>query len=385
MKNNLASIHIEKGHVGEFFHNTREKNTVNSIFDPSKNRTTTTAKQAIELYREELKNRTEAYTKRTGQKLQKKTATLLSAIVNIKPDTSLEDLEKLSKKLEEKLGTKVVQISIHRDEGHLDKNENEIINHHAHLMMLGIDDEGRSIRRKFKIKVLRELQDITAQTLQMERGKERRIWERKRLNTYEYKKAMQIHNNLNINLEKDLKENIKKELKLTDENIEYYINLFTEYLTDKTDTTLLGDYKKQDIITLTRRLLKTIKTDNTKKDKEIEQLKKDLQGYKKALEIKDIELKEKENTIQELSDLANNLTISVKSLQEEIKNIKQKMIETNKNKEEKVFTQQDYIYLNKLKRELNKSNLEDIYNKVIQLKKEISKQNKNKKNCNPGI
>ena len=54
MKNNISSIHIEKGHIGEFFHNTREKDTVNSIFDTSKNITTTTAKEAIELYKKEL-------------------------------------------------------------------------------------------------------------------------------------------------------------------------------------------------------------------------------------------------------------------------------------------------------------------------------------------
>jgi hypothetical protein len=381
--NNISSIHIEKGHVGEFFHNSREKNTVNSIFDTSKNITTTTAIEAIELYKKELEIRTKEYTKRTGQKLQKNTATLLSAIVNIKPNTTLKDLQKLSQKLEEKLGTKIIQISIHRDEGHNDKNGNEIINHHAHLMMLGLDEEGRSIRRKFKISLLRELQDITAQVLEMERGKKRKIWERKRLGTYEYKKAMLVHNNLNKDLETELKNELKKELKLDDKNIEYYINLFTNHL-DKENTTMLGNYKKQDIITLTKRLLKTIKTDMIEKDKEIETLKKDLQGYKKALEITKNEIKQKDKNIQELNDLANNLTITVKQLQEEIKNIKQKMIETNKNKNEKVFTQQDYIYLNKLKKELNKSNLEDIYNKVIELKKQITKQ-QNKKEYNPGI
>ena len=61
------------------------------------------------------------------------------------------------------------------------------------------------------------------------------------------------------------------------------------------------------------------------------------------------------------------------------------MIETNKqNPDEKVFTQQDYIYLNKLKKELNKNTLEDVYNKVIELKKQVTKQ-KNKKQFNPGI
>jgi len=382
--NNLASIHIEKGHIGEFFHNTREKTTVNSIFDTSKNITTTTAKEAIELYKKELEIRSKKYTKRTGQKLQKNTATLLSAIVNIKENTTLENLQKLAKKLEEKLGTKVLQISIHRDEGYIDKNDNQIINHHAHLMMIGIDDEGKSIRRKFTFKMLRELQDITAETLQMERGKKRKIGERKRLGTYEYKKAMQIHNLLNKDLEKDLKENLKKELKLSDENIEYYINLFTEHLTNKTDTTLLGNYKREDIINLVRRLLKTIKSDNTKKDEEIEQLKKDLQSYKKALEITKNEVKQKDKNIEELSNLANNLTLTVKQLQEEIKNIKQEMIQTNKNSEIQIYTQQDYQYLNLLKKELNKTTIKDVYNKVIELKKQVTKQ-KNKNYNNIGL
>jgi len=378
MKNNLSSIHIEKGHIGEFFHNTREKNTVNSIFDTSKNITTTTAKEAIELYKKELNKRAEEYTKRTGQKLQKNTATLLSAIVNIKPDTSLEDLQKLSKKLEEKLGTKVVQISIHRDEGHVDKNGNEIVNYHAHLMMMGLDTEGRSIRRKFKISLLRELQDITAQTLEMERGKKRKIWERKRLGTYEYKKAMEIHNLLNQNLEENIKKDLKKELKLNDKNVEYYINLFEKHL-NKENTTIMGNYKKEDIINLVTRLLKTIKTNLKEKDKEIEHLKKGLQSYKNAIKIKD-------KIIEEHKSNNAELIITTENLLYEIKNIKQEMIKTNKNKEEKIFTQQDYIYLNKLKKELNKNSLEDIYNKVIQLKKEISKQqNKNKKNCNPDI
>jgi hypothetical protein len=233
--------------------------------------------------------------------------------------------------------------------------------------------------------LLRELQDITAQVLEMERGKKRKIWERKRLGTYEYKKAMSIHNNLNINLETELKNELKKELKLNDENLEYYINLFTNHL-NKTDTTLLGNYKKEDIINLATRLLKTIKSDNTKKDKEIETLLKDKKGLEKALEIKENELKQKENTIQELNDLTNKVTLTVKSLQQEIKEIKQDMIQTNKTNEIQIYTQQDYQYLNLLKKELNKTTIRDVYNKVIELKKQVSKQqNKNKNQFNPSV
>ena len=69
--NNLASIHIEKGHIGEFFHNTREKTTVNSIFDTSKNITTTTAKEAIELYKKELEIRSKNIPKELDKNYKK--------------------------------------------------------------------------------------------------------------------------------------------------------------------------------------------------------------------------------------------------------------------------------------------------------------------------
>jgi len=223
---NIASIHIEKGHVGEFFHNDRTKKTKNSIFKDGEVLYNRTAKEAIELYKKVTEERSKKYTERTGQKLQKKAVTLLSAVVNIKENTMMKDLQRLGNKLEEELGTKILQIAIHRDEGYVDENGEKHINQHAHFLFSGLDEEGRSVRRKLTKKTLRELQDLTAKILKMERGKDVQKTKRKRLNTYEYKEAMKIKNAEVVELKKKLieKENEVEELKISKKELEKQIS-----------------------------------------------------------------------------------------------------------------------------------------------------------------
>ena len=43
-------------------------------------------------------------------------------------------------------------------------------NYHAHIEMMGLDSDGNAIRQKMNRFVLSNLQDFTAQTLNMERG-----------------------------------------------------------------------------------------------------------------------------------------------------------------------------------------------------------------------
>jgi len=184
-----SSIHIEKGNLGYCFHNTRQKPTANAIFD-AKNEYKNDALTAIEIYREELKKRTKKYTENTGKKLPKNTITHLSAIVNLDERHTLEDVKKIAKYLEESLGTKVFQIAVHKDEGYIDVNEKKHVNYHAHIEMLGLDEEGRSVRKKLTKSYLIELQSETARLLNMQRGvnytKEKKK-RPKRLDTYEYK------------------------------------------------------------------------------------------------------------------------------------------------------------------------------------------------------
>jgi len=189
-----SSFHIEAGKIYSTLHGSRSIPTENTIFNDEENEYDISGEQAIQKYQRLLKPRIEAYTKRTGQKLQKNAITHLSAIVNTKQTTSMEELKKLTKHLEETLGTKVFQICIHRDEGHI-KDGRNIKNYHAHIEMLGLDEEGHSIRRKLTRSVLSKLQDKTAEILQMSRGtnyiKEKKKRPR-RLNTYAYKIAKEM-------------------------------------------------------------------------------------------------------------------------------------------------------------------------------------------------
>jgi len=185
-----SSIHIENGNAGFLAHNDRSKETVNSIFKHNKNEVWNNKKDAFKIYRFELAARSDAYTKRTKQKLQKKTTTHLSAIVNLNVNHNLDDVKKVASLLEHELDTKVFQIALHRDEGHINDEGEEIVNYHAHIEFLGLDQEGRSIRQKLKRKTLMDLQSDTAMVLNMERGTnyvKEQMPRPKRLDTYEYK------------------------------------------------------------------------------------------------------------------------------------------------------------------------------------------------------
>lgn len=181
-----SSIHIEAGGGGYFAHNSRETPTVNSVFSDEQNFCSCSKEDAFKLYRSELQIRSEAYTERTGQKLQKNAITHLSAIVNFNKDHTPEDMQRVCELLERKLDTKVLQMAMHRDEGKSADDKN----YHAHIEFMGLDSRGESVRRKLDRPTLRELQSEVSKTLGMERGHDyakERLPRPKRLDTYEYK------------------------------------------------------------------------------------------------------------------------------------------------------------------------------------------------------
>jgi len=200
-----SSIHIGNGARGFFAHNSRESWSQSQVFYDEKNEISRTQKEAFEFYKSELAARSEIYTKRTKQKLQKNIITHISSIVNLEKHHTQKDLDPLIKFIEEKLDTKIIQSVIHRDEGKLvnkktgniltsgeqfflnpkdkqlyfDKKFKKLINmndwnieknYHGHFEFIGIDSEGKSIRRKMSTTFFRELQDKTAELLGMERG-----------------------------------------------------------------------------------------------------------------------------------------------------------------------------------------------------------------------
>lgn len=203
-----SSIHIQGSGSLEstIFHNSRENASFSVVFFNEKNEIENNAKEAYETYKKELMQRQQTYIFRTKQSPQKNTLNQLSAIMNLHQHHTLTDIKIIVNYLEEKLDTKVFQVAIHRDEGKLvhywtrkelfsgktffynpksqtyyydkdyfnkiDLNMYSIVkNYHAHLEMLGIDSEGKSIKRNRLNKYfLQNLQTFVADALEMERG-----------------------------------------------------------------------------------------------------------------------------------------------------------------------------------------------------------------------
>lgn len=181
----ISSIHIEAGKIGFFSHNSREKETSNAIFNDEENFCSCDFKTAVTTFRAELKTRTKVYIKNhpTRTKLHAKTLTHLSAIVNFNKEHTPDDIKKICDYLENTLDTKVIQYSMHRDEGHIIEDEiksihdsidvdTKIKNYHAHIEFMGLDSKGGSVRRKIDKPFLKQLQTDVAKILNMQRGHE---------------------------------------------------------------------------------------------------------------------------------------------------------------------------------------------------------------------
>ena len=125
---------------------------------------------------------------KTGRAMQEKKVTVIGkngkpkerngsspireSVVNIKPDTTMADLQKYTKKVQERWGIRAIQIHIHKDEGHYTNPEDKSTwqpNLHAHIIWDWMNHEtGKSF--KLGKKDMEELQDLAAETLEMERG-----------------------------------------------------------------------------------------------------------------------------------------------------------------------------------------------------------------------
>jgi len=277
-----SSIHFESGSRHFFFHNDRTNPTKNAVFFDEKNEILFNAKEAVKMFDDELRIRSAKYTKRTGQKLQKNATTHLSAIINLEQHHTLNDIQKIAKKLEEELDTKVLQISIHRDEGRLflTKNNETLTltsgenffynpddksyyfddefkypfedfskfkiqkNYHAHIEMMGLDSQGISLRQNVfiennegkKVKKRERLdknfyskmQTFTAESLGMKRGKIYGKKAPKHIQTNDFKKMKAKENRSNLVSQSLLKRDIKilrEKLRLQGAKREQYAKL----------------------------------------------------------------------------------------------------------------------------------------------------------------
>jgi chromosome segregation ATPase len=395
-----SSIHIEAGKVGEFFHNDRTKLTANSIFSIENNYYSLDAVSAIELYKKDLKEKTKIYTERTGRSLHKNTITLLSAIINLDKQHTKEDLQKVAEYLEQSLDTKIYQYSIHRDEGYINENGEEIINYHAHILFSGLDEEGRSVRKKLTRAYLINLQTEVAKILKMERGinytKEQKK-RPKRLNTYEYKEHAKRQAEA---LKPVLKENKKIEDLVIEKNLEIFDkkakinNLKTKNEELKKELAKVKDLKIEnkklrDLLKSLRatredyayleQFIKDLKNEVKNKNLTLTNLKQQMEQLKQEFKEKlNKKNKEIEQLKQENDALINNL-YDIEQLEKETKQLQKKVYSPYKNKQGKVAWQQVADFFNKKSEQKEEENLklkkekEELEEKLLKKEKIIKK------------
>lgn len=158
-----TSIHVQPVKGGSEQHNKREKEL--DYIRPELSHLNEYWEKDTQTDR--LENIKSRYLKSTGQKMQSKATPIREAVVVIKSETTMEDLKRLSDTYRQRFGIDTFQIAIHKDEGY-PKGEWKP-NLHAHLVFDWTDQEtGKSLKLKRQDMV--EMQTITAEVLQMDRG-----------------------------------------------------------------------------------------------------------------------------------------------------------------------------------------------------------------------
>ena len=106
------------------------------------------------------------------QKERNGSSPIRESVVNIKPNTTMNNLLKYTDEVHKRWGIRAIQIHIHKDEGHYETPNDPTTwkpNFHAHIIWDWMNHEtGKSF--KLDKKDMEQLQDMAAETLEMERG-----------------------------------------------------------------------------------------------------------------------------------------------------------------------------------------------------------------------
>ena len=257
----------------------------------------------------------ESYCKeKSGRKLQKNAMPIREAVVVIKENTTMQDLQNLSKRLEEELKIRIFQIAIHKDEGHYDKDTKEWKpNYHAHLVADWQDlQTGKTLKHQsFHYS---KMQDFAAECLEMERGISGSL---ARLEAVEFK--------------------IKKreeDLKILEER---YNEIKTELESKKSEDLIV---KESDFFGFQK----------IKKDKTIE-------NYKKAIKTNNIQLLKNKTELESKEKQIAELKTNIESLKKEVSFFKSKNSALLTN--ETVFAVEKKKYLDSVENTLKKGILQE--------------------------
>jgi len=156
---------------------------------------------------------------KTGRAMQEKKVTVIGkngkpkerngsspireSVVNIKLDTTMDDLLKYTDKVQKRWGVRAIQIHMHKDEGHYENPDEPTTwkpNLHAHIIWDWMNHEtGKSY--KLGKKDMEELQDMAAETLEMERGKRKAETGREHLERNDYILSKQKEQSAKLDIE----------------------------------------------------------------------------------------------------------------------------------------------------------------------------------------
>lgn len=113
--------------------------------------------------------------KKGKQRVRQGCSPIRERVVNIKPDTTMEDLLRYVKRVHERWGIRAIQIHIHKDEGHYEDTNDPASwepNYHAHIIWDWMDhNTGKSF--KLNAEDMSAIQDLVAETLDMQRGQKK--------------------------------------------------------------------------------------------------------------------------------------------------------------------------------------------------------------------
>ncbi|WP_199763778.1 coiled-coil domain-containing protein [Helicobacter bizzozeronii] len=206
---NLSSIHFKPTkNKAQFEHNDRSRPPSYLLAPEFRlgievNRSAKVARD----YQQRLISRCiERYMQHTGQKFQAKNY-IWSAVVNLKPDSTMRDVIRLARHFKQKYGFQCVQIAIHRDEGFVQGDGQVRYNHHAHLEFVTLCKKtGRSLFRAElrTAKALSQMQKEVAEILGMQYGTPKSISHRKRIEPRAYGALMNKENAKRVQVEVDL-------------------------------------------------------------------------------------------------------------------------------------------------------------------------------------
>ena len=113
--------------------------------------------------------------KKGRNRMRRGSSPLREGVVNIKPNTTMSDLQRYAQAVHERWGITAIQIHIHKDEGHFENPDDVSTwqpNYHAHFIWDWMDHvTGKSY--KLDAKDMSAMQDLVAEVLDMERGQKK--------------------------------------------------------------------------------------------------------------------------------------------------------------------------------------------------------------------